>query len=69
MTGDAQTTPKAGESWQLPSEATPWGPKTYSPVKILDVRDGWVRYDMGGVFRDERMKLDAFMQYYRKYQQ
>ena len=56
-----------GERWLLcPSNGDPWGQKPYRPVTILDVRDGWVRYDMGpGPFRDERKKIGEFVGMYR----
>jgi hypothetical protein len=57
----------AGELWQLVPAADPWGPKSYRPVRILDVRDGWVRYDMGGLaFRDERHPVKTFVRMYRR---
>ena len=56
-----------GERWLLRADkGDPWGQKPYRPVTILDVRDGWVRYDMGpGPFRDERKKIDDFVYMYR----
>lgn len=55
--------PRVGEQWLLRSEDR-WGSK-YSPVTILDVRDGWVRYNMNRVFRDERMRMDMFIATYQ----
>ncbi len=58
---------KAGELWLFQPAPDPWGEKKYSPVKIIDVRDGWVRYDMGGfVFRDERRPAKTFVSMYRR---
>lgn len=56
-----------GERWLLcPSNGDPWGQKPYRPVTILDVRNGWVRYDMGpGPFRDERKKIGEFVGMYK----
>lgn len=57
----------AGELWQFVPRPDPWGSKNYPPVRIIDVRDGWVRYDMGGaVFRDERHPVEAFVGMYRR---
>ena len=57
----------AGQRWILClSTSDPWGMKPYRPVMILDVRDGWVRYDMGpGPFRDERKTVVEFVGMYR----
>ena len=54
-----------GSEWILCFNGDPWGPKKSTPVKILDVKDGWVRYDMGGFFRDERKKIEDFVRVYR----
>lgn len=55
-----------GEEWALEQNNDPWGGKEYPPVKIIDVRDGWVRYDMGGsIFRDERKTIGDFVALYR----
>lgn len=56
--------PKPGERWNL-SDKSPW-PLNYPGVKILDVKDGWVRYYMGRIFPDERMKLEMFLSVYKK---
>ena len=56
--------PIAGEEWWLKNDS-PWPKKDQKPVKILDVKDGWVRYDMLSVFRDERMELGSFLHCYR----
>ena len=55
---------KIGSKWG-PINESPW-PKPNSSVTILDVKDGWVRYDMGGVFRDERMGEDIFLMIYKE---
>ena len=58
-------TPKPGDSWAfMDKQKGPWPSKEYTPVVILDVRDGWVRYDMIMV-KDQRMKLDLFARMYR----
>lgn len=47
---DGKTLPlvAAGQKWVLaPSDGDPWEAKTYRPVTVLDVRNVWVRYDMG----------------------
>lgn len=58
----------ARELWILCLKtAGPWEQKPYRPVMILDVRDGWVRYDMGSEpFRDERKTIDEFVCMYRR---
>jgi hypothetical protein len=57
-------TPRPGERWAFVDKQGPWPSKDYSPVVILDVREGWVRYDMS-MFKDQRMKLDLFARMYR----
>lgn len=57
-------TPKPGERWAFQGKQGPWPNKEHRPVVILDVRDGWVRYDME-VFKDQRMELDLFARMYR----
>lgn len=55
-----------GERWILNIHSNdPFEEKPSSPVKILDVRNGWVRYDMGGIFRDERMEINSFVRMYK----
>ena len=57
-------TPKPGERWAFMDKQGPWPSKEFTPVVILDVRDGWVRYDMS-IFKDQRMELDLFARMYR----
>jgi hypothetical protein len=57
-------TPKPGERWAFVDKQGPWPSKDYSPVVIVDVREGWVRYDMT-MFKDQRMKVDLFTRMYR----
>jgi hypothetical protein len=61
----APVAPKPGELWQLRPKGSPWPEKNYPPVTILDVKDGWVRYDMVSLFKDERMRVSAFVGMYR----
>lgn len=59
-----------GQKWALSPnhDRDPWGSKDYPAVKILDVRSGWVRYDMGprSPFRDERMEIKHFVRMYKR---
>jgi len=58
-----------GQKWIFsPNDNSPWPPAAgrYLSVTILDVKEGWVRYDMGGAFRDERMKINSFVIIYRR---
>lgn len=60
--------PKPGETWWLDrSDQSPWeSTMEPAPVKILDQREGWVRYSMGGLtFRDERMRVSSFIKIYK----
>lgn len=59
--------PAPGERWAFVPAPTPWPEKDYPPVIVLDVREGFVRYDMKGTsFRDERMALSSFLYCYRR---
>lgn len=59
--------PQTGETWLLKSTAKGlWSSLDEVRVKILDVKSGWVRYDMGNIFSDERMKLSRFTAIYQK---
>ena len=64
-----QRIPSSGEVWRMDGEETPWGSTPYIDVTILDVKDGWVRYDMGNgngfLFRDERKELKSFVRMYK----
>lgn len=53
----------AGTEWAIPKDG-PWGGH-YPCVKILDVREGWVRYAYEGAFPDNRMEEDAFVRLYK----
>jgi hypothetical protein len=57
-------TPQRGEWWCLKADPTdkddPFPGRTYQPIKVLEVKDGWVRYAMDVVFDDERTNLTTF---------
>lgn len=61
--------PVAGEKcWRLDnSDGSPFPPKKrYDAVKILEVRDGWVRYALSStIFNNERSTIDSFTRAYR----
>lgn len=59
--------PKAGEYWYIPDKS-PWPPKDRF-VKVLDVKDGWVRYYIGEFFPDERVTISTFLYIYKKYEE
>lgn len=58
--------PLAGEDWILQGMGDPWPQKRECIARVLDVRAGWVRYSIGGVFNDERMKLETFTTIYSR---
>jgi hypothetical protein len=60
--------PKVSEKWSLKqTDGDPWSRKKYDPVTIIDVKDGWVKYSMGGsFFDDERMEIKTFVKIYEK---
>ena len=56
-----------GQEWLLHDrEAGPWKSTRFKPVKILDVKAGWVRYWINEVYPDERMKIGTFVRVYKK---
>ena len=58
--------PVAGEMWVAKGLDDPFPKKEHTPVKILEVKEGWVRYDFGGhIFRDERLEVNSFIYCYR----
>lgn len=62
----SKTNPEPGQKWAFRDDCKgPWPARGCLPVTILDVRDGWVRYDMYA-FKDQRMKLDNFARMYRR---
>lgn len=55
-----------GQRWQFtPRDESPWPSRPGVVVIILDVHDGWVRYDMGSVFPDNRQPERLFREMYR----
>lgn len=55
-----------GSKWTFKSDKSPWPEKDARPVTVLDCKDGWVRYDMGFIFTDERMKIGSFLYCYKE---
>ena len=57
--------PKKGEIWMLKGyvDGDPFPIRDYFTVgvEILDYKEGWVRYKIGEIFDDERMKLNYFL--------
>ncbi len=56
--------PNVGEIWALKGEG-PW-PLSTCRVKILDVKEGWVRYYLSKFYPDLRMKIKTFTDVYQK---
>lgn len=57
-------TPAKGESWYMEDES-PWPPDAQF-VRILDVKDGWVRYWAGDKDPDNRMDMRWFLDCFKK---
>ena len=57
-------TPAKGENWYIEDES-PWPPDT-TVVRILDVKDGWVRYWINDKLPDNRMGMDMFLDCFKK---
>jgi len=54
-----------GSLWVFRGEKKdPFPRKSYPPVRVLAVKDGWVRYDMPPIFRDSRLEIDSFIHCY-----
>ena len=61
--------PKPNEKWIMNIDGDPF-PSKYLPVQILDVKEGWVRYNMGTVFTtDERRTVKSFINMYQLYEE
>lgn len=58
---------KIGQTWTMtPIDQGPW-PKSRQLLpmaKIIDLKDGWVRYSMGGMWTDERKTEASFRNCY-----
>lgn len=67
----ANKNPIPGQLWALKGDdGDPFGPKRgFCVVKILEVRDGWVRYYMNKIWDDERKPIKNFTNIYRLYQE
>ena len=63
----SRPTIKPGEEWMLDDrESGPWESTRFKPVKVIDVKAGWVRYFVSEIYPDERMKIGTFVRLYRK---
>ena len=67
---DLWPVPVVGESWYFFAEKRKGDPfpdklpPTYA--RILEVRDGWVRYTIGNIFPDERLAIGDFTRMYSR---
>ena len=58
---------RIGEKWKLKEgDGSPWPTKEFPPVTILDVKEGWVRYEIGDAFPDNRMGIKEFTRIYEQ---
>lgn len=55
-----------GDVWELRGENDPWPRGKHAQAVILDYKQGWVRYALGTMWGDERMKESIFRHCYRK---
>jgi len=61
--------PVRGEVWYNKGDDSPWPKKDSTGVTIVDVKDGWVRYDFNfNIFKDQRLSLKDFLYCYRYYE-
>lgn len=57
--------PVPGETWLGKSGDSPWPSKSNLIAEVLDVKEGWVRYSLGGgLLSDERMRVPQFIRIY-----
>jgi len=60
--------PNVNEKWILKEDKNdPFPPIIFNPVTILEIKDKWVRYNMGRPFPDERMPIKEFISIYKLY--
>lgn len=57
--------PQPGQRWVLMSGGDPFPAPNGPEVRILEERDGWVRYYMHQGFPDNRMKVADFIRIYQ----
>lgn len=57
-----------GSLWVLHNYRDPFPTRDRPPVRVLDVKDGWVRYYIGEAFPDERMSVELFLGIFRQAQ-
>lgn len=63
-----KTEPKIGEEhWAIHNDS-PWKKENTTYIKILDVKNGWVRYSINRIFNDERMEMEIFLKCYENYE-
>jgi hypothetical protein len=66
---EPQTTIPVGSTWILNIRSNdPFPPKQNRSVTVLEVKEGWVRYSMGSIFKDERMDSSTFLAIYSQAQ-
>lgn len=58
--------PEPGQRWEFYADTEDPFPSKYPPVKILEVKDGWVRYYMNDILRNERMRASQFVTMYKQ---
>jgi hypothetical protein len=53
-------TVQPGQLWQMRTK-DPWGGKAFGPHRVLDIKDGWVRWQQEGTQEDNRLEAKIFM--------
>lgn len=58
---------KPGQEYRFYQESVdPWSEFVPRNIKIIDVKDGWVRYYVNNTWPDERMPISSFLWIYTK---
>jgi hypothetical protein len=56
--------PKVGDHFILKDDDSPWPMEGRQEAIVLDIKDGWVRFSLPPIFKDNRLKMDAFLYCY-----
>ena len=55
---------KIGSLWVFVKDWDDPFPSRYKPIKVVDVKQGWVLYDMSSS-KNERLPIESFIDYYK----
>ena len=62
--------PEPGDQYKINDNSKdPFPPKKHMLIRVLEVKNGWVRYSIGDngiLFQDERMEVSQFVRVFTK---